>query len=459
MWLLYVYAGYPLCLWILGRFRSIRHVIDENYLPEVSVLIAARNEQNDIAWKVQQTLSWDYPQDRLQVLVASDASNDQTDEILQQMSDPRLTWIRIKERGGKVRALKRLARVARGELLFFTDANSSIAPHALRRMVRHFADPRVGCVAGADRTAIAEQERFREKQPIALGESAYWNYELLIDDLESHLGSLLVCFGAIHCIRRELWPDCDPDLANDLEVPIRIGGNGHLVVFEGSAVSFEKATSSPLEEFRRRRRICGQGALAMYRIRGWLRGIRGWQFFSRKCLRWLGLLPLLAVLLGSFLLSPQSVARSILLFCQLVCYSMAAFGLVAAACGKAVSRLIALPFYFMLVNAAALMGVWDACCGRRYSMWSVASQTRGRETLGTTHASADTCGAHHDSLEPYPLVSPDPLKTDEQMEEVWQKAQARQGKAGLEDKPWHETTHRASPLPREQVPRVIDPSG
>jgi cellulose synthase/poly-beta-1,6-N-acetylglucosamine synthase-like glycosyltransferase len=381
VWLLYVYAGYPACLWILGKFRSIHHVTDEHYLPKVSVLIAARNEQNDICWKIEQTLSWDYPRDRLQVLVASDASDDKTDEILKRIRDSRLTYIRIKRQGGKVRALNRLAGVATGELLFFTDANSNIAPNALRKIVRHFADPRVGCVTGADQTATTKEECTGKKQAIAVGETAYWSYELLIDELESRLGSVLVCFGAIHCVRRELYAACDPDLANDLEVPIRIGGNGHLVVFEPGAVSFEKATSSPFEEFRRRRRICGQGALAMYRLRGCLGGIRAWQFLSRKFLRWLGILPLVAMLAGSSLLASQSLVVSALLACQLICYALATFGLIASARGKKVQRFIAIPFYLMLVNVAAVMGVWDACCGRRYSTWSVASKTRSSEPL------------------------------------------------------------------------------
>lgn len=378
-WSAYIYAGYPVCLWILGVFRSIRHISDDTYLPKVSVLIAARNEQNDIGWKLQQTLSWKYPPDLLQVLVASDASDDRTDEILKRRSDPRLTYIRIESRGGKVRALNRLVRLAKGELLFFTDANSSIGPDALWKVVRHFADRRVGCVTGADRTKTIVEQNHGGKGAIATAESAYWSYESLIDKLESRLGSVLVCFGAIHCIRRELYPECDPDLANDLEVPVRIGGNGYLVVFEPGAISFEKAAFSPLEEFRRRRRICSQGVLGMYRLRGCLGGIRAWQFVSRKFLRWLGLLPLLAMLVGSSLLASQSVAVLVFVACQLMCYGLAIFGLIAATKGKRVKRFTTMPFYFLLVNVAALVGVWDACRGRRYSVWSVASTTRGPE--------------------------------------------------------------------------------
>lgn len=381
-WLFYVYAGYPICLWVMAFFHPIEHTTDEGYLPFVSVLIAARNEERDIEWKIRQTLCWDYPRDRLQLLVASDASDDQTDEIIKRISDPRLQYVRISERVGKVRALNRLVRLAKGELLFFTDANSDIEAGALRRVVRHFADPQVGCVTGADRTSVADQGDKRQGHAIAVGETAYWNYELLIDDLESRLGSVLVCFGAIHCIRRHLYEDCDPDLANDLEVPIRIGNAGHLVLFEPAAVSFEPATSSSLEEFRRRRRICGQGALGLYRLRQCLHRTRAWQFLSRKFLRWLAVLPLLAILIGS-ILADHTFLGSSLLVLQLVCYGTATVGIVATSCGWKVATLVAVPFYFVLVNVAAFVGVMDACRGKRYSFWNIASKTRGQEAAGS----------------------------------------------------------------------------
>jgi len=372
-WLAYVYAGYPICLWFLALFRRVPHVADDSFLPPVSVLIAARNEEKDIGWKVQQTLAWDYPRDRLQVLVASDASDDRTDEVLRGISDPRLVYVRMPERGGKVRALNHLARLATGELLFFTDANSDISAEALRRMVRHFADPRVGCVTGVDRTAPED-----DQSAIGSGESTYWTYELKIDELESRLGSVLVCFGAIHCIRRELYRDCDPDLANDLEVPIRIGAAGRLLVFEPDAVSTEKATKSPVEEFKRRRRICGQGALGFWRLRRQLRGLRAWQFLSRKFLRWLALVPLAGCLLGTVLLAFAYPWMHVLLACQAACYLAGAVGYATALRGRNPGRLFAIPLYFILVNTAAFLGVLDACRGRTYAVWKVASLTRGK---------------------------------------------------------------------------------
>lgn len=406
-WLFYVYLGYPICLWILTFFRQRPHVSDESVLPTVSVLIAARNEEKDIEWKVRQTLAWDYPADRLEVLVASDASDDHTDEILSQLSDPRLHYVRIEERGGKVRALNHLARVAKGELLFFTDSNSNILPEALRRLVRHFADPRVGCVTGADRTAPEVHA-----QAIGSGESVYWKYELAIDELESRLGSVLVCFGAIHCIRRSLYAACDPDLANDLEVPIRIGGAGYLVLFEPGAVSLEVSTSSPKEEFHRRRRICGQGAVGLFRLYECIHGLRAWQFFSRKLLRWLAVLPLATIFIATaWMASNNFLVSRLLLICQIGFYTAAAVGWCMASRGRKVGKLLALPFYFVLVNLAALAGVVDACRGRRYAIWSVASLTRGASTV-IAEADVVPCKFMR-GLEPFDLPQSDPDGTTE----------------------------------------------
>ena len=123
LWVAYTYAGYPILLWLIGLLSRVRPESREGFLPSVSVLISARNEEQDIGWKVAETLAWDYPPERLDVLVASDASEDRTDEIVQAIEDPHVTLVRMEKRGGKGRALNRLAELAHGELLFFTDAN------------------------------------------------------------------------------------------------------------------------------------------------------------------------------------------------------------------------------------------------------------------------------------------------------------------------------------------------
>ena len=340
LWLGYVYAGYPLLLALLGLFRRVRPVISDDYLPTVSVLISARNEEKDIAWKVAETLAWDYPADRLEVLVASDASTDGTDEILQGIADPRLSYFKLEKRGGKIRALNLLAQRATGDLLFFTDANAHIAPGVLRKMARHFADPRVGCVTGTSRP-LPETDN---------GAGTYFSIESRISSMESRLGSVLVADGAIHCARRALYTPLDPNLANDLELPLRIGHAGLWTIFEPEAIAVERETSSPREEFSRRRRICAQGALGMWQLRFALRGLRGWQFFSHKFLRWLTLAPLFGILLAGW---PLLLLALALLIRPRV------------------------TFYVLLGATGALTGVLDACLGRRFDIWEIPSLSRG----------------------------------------------------------------------------------
>ena len=234
VWLAYVSVGYLVALFAGASFRGVRPLVSEKCEPSVCVLIAARNEEKDIGWKIAETLAWDYPSEKLHVLVASDASDDSTDEIVKSFHDLRVTLVRMKERSGKVRALNRLAELARGEVLFFTDANAHIGPQALRLMVRHFADERVGCVTGDSRPI-----REKDHTAVTSGASVYWGYESIVKRLETRIGSVLVCDGAIFCIRASLFHQLDPNLANDLEIPMRIGSAGSWITHEPAALVFE----------------------------------------------------------------------------------------------------------------------------------------------------------------------------------------------------------------------------
>lgn len=371
IWLIYVYGGYPLVLAVMSGWRRARSTVANDYTPSVSVLIAARNEARDIGWKIEETLAWDYPADQLEILVASDASDDATDAIVQRLTGPRVTLLRMERRGGKARALNRLAEHARGELLFFTDANAHIGPQALRLMTRHFADARVGCVTG-DSRPIAE-----ENAAVAEGASVYWGYESLLKRLEHRLGSVLVCDGAIFCLRRALFHPLDPELANDLELPMRAGAAGRWIMHEPAALVFERDTSSPLEEFARRRRMCAQGLLAMLRLRGVFGGLRGWQFVSHKFLRWLTLIPMLMLLVGSAGLAATSGFFALFFSAQELFYVLAGIGLAGAVTRRTPARAFAVPFYTVLGVTGALVGVLECLAGRRFDIWEIPTLSRG----------------------------------------------------------------------------------
>ncbi len=371
-WLVYVYGGYPALLALLAFKKRVQPVINEREMPRVSVLIAARNEEQDIGWKIAETLAWDYPQQKLKVLIASDASEDSTDKIIRESSDERVRLVRMERRGGKARALNRLAEISESSILFFTDANAHIAPHVLRLMVRRFADPRVGCVTG-DSRSIQEKDR----RAVSKGASVYWGYESILKRLESAIGSVLVCDGAIFCMRAQLFQRLSADLANDLEIPMLVGAAGYWVIHEPDALVFERDTTSPLEEFKRRRRMCGQGMLAAFRLTAAFRGLRGWQFVSHKLLRWLSLIPMLMILVSSAALAEGSGFFMSVMALEVLFLGLAALGLVMTAAGRSVSGPLAVPFYVVLGVIGAFVGIAESLFGRRFDIWDIPKLSRG----------------------------------------------------------------------------------
>jgi len=373
IWLSYIYFGYPLLLWLAGFWNEFHPEFRDDYFPKVSVLISARNEEKDIGWKVSESLSWNYLPDRLELIIASDASEDRTDEILQSFKDSRLKYVRMDSRVGKNEALNRLAQLATGDLLLFTDANTHIGKECLRGMVRYFADPRVGCVTGTEHTQTENQEL-----AVSSGTRAYLNYELLIDQLESRVGSVIVCDGSLFAIRRSLFHQLQPDLANDLELPLWIGNAGYALLCDPAAIAIETAMRSSREEYDRKRRICGQGFLGLWRLRHCLRGFRTWQFFSRKVLRWLALIPMTVILLTTVELSARPFF-AFLFALQVLFYVLAVGGWLFDLAGRKGSAVFTMPYYFLVVNIAAVIGVIQACFGRRFAVWEVAAYSRGQQ--------------------------------------------------------------------------------
>jgi len=375
VWLLYVYFGYPALLAILGKLYAIRPSRSTDILPHVSVLLSARNEKEDIGWKLAETLAWDYPAEKLEILVASDASDDGTDEIIRGFDNRGVKPFRMETRVGKNAALNLMEPYASGEILFFTDANANIAPGILRSMVQHFADSRVGCVTGSTCPATDDHNA-----RIGHGAGVYERYETLIFKLESKIGSVLVCDGAIFAIRRELFQPLLPELSDDLELAIRISAAGYWTVFESQAMVLERDTSSAREEFRRRRRMGATGVLGMWKLRRELWGFRGFQFVSHKFLRWLTLVPMLMILMSTAFMFRQPLMAA-LLVAQVAFYASALVALSLAILGRRVRRLFAVPFYILLGAAGTLMGMFEPLFGKRYHIWEIAPLSRGHREV------------------------------------------------------------------------------
>jgi len=212
---------------------------------------------------------------------------------------------------------------------------------------------------------------------VPAGGRAFLNYEALIKSLEGRLGSVLVCDGAIFIQRRSLFVELRPELANDLELPLYIGAAGKWILYELGARSLERTTRSAREEFARRRRIVAQGTLGMWKLRSCLRGLRAWQFLSHKLLRWLALVPLALVLVSSIFLA-RSPVFAWALGLQGLFYASGFAGWLLDRTGVQGFSVLAMAYYFVLANLAALRGFVDGCTGRRFSTWEIASLSRGQ---------------------------------------------------------------------------------
>ena len=244
--LAWTHVGYPAAAAAAALVRA-RPVRKGGATPRVSVIVAAHDEEDVIERRLENLLAIDYPEDLVEVLVASDASTDRTDELVEEVAarEPRVRLVRA-PRGGKVAAQNLAVRQADGEVVAFSDANAVWAAPALRRLVRNFADPEVAYVCGQLRLEAADGTN---------REGVYWRYELLVREAESALGSVTGGNGSIYAVRREDYVDVDPRFGHDLAFPYLMVQRGRRAVYEPEAIAFEKPSRDIEDEYARKVRM------------------------------------------------------------------------------------------------------------------------------------------------------------------------------------------------------------
>ena len=366
---IYVYAGYPLLLALirsLGGSRPVRR--DESHTPAVTLIISAYNEARVIGEKLANSLALDYPADKLEILVVSDASSDGTDAVVQGNGDPRVHLVRMPERGGKTVGLNAAVQRASGELVVFSDANAMYEQDALRKLARNFADPGVGAVVGESTYSAPEAESQKS-------EGLYWKYEVAIKRLESAIGSVVGGDGAIYAILRRLYVPMTPDALSDFVNPLQIVRSGHRCIYDGESRSIERAADSFEKEFRRKVRIVNRAWRAMMKLRDLLNpvrfGLMSWELISHKVLRWLMPFLLLGVLVTNAVLVSSASLYALTLGLQVAFYLLALLGW-SLRRRRTLPSLLSVPFYFCLVNVAAALGIGEALAGRTYTVWTTA---------------------------------------------------------------------------------------
>ncbi|MGH9868342.1 MAG: glycosyltransferase family 2 protein [Candidatus Polarisedimenticolia bacterium] len=359
--LAYAYVGYPVLILLLGRVGRRRWVIDESHQPLVSFVIPAYNEEGVIAGKLDNTLALDYPAVSREILVASE-SDDGTDALVERYAARGVRLISSAVRLGKVANQHRAVEQGSGEILVFTDANAMLRRDALRKLVRRFADPRVGAVSG--------RLAYRVTTGIAgaYNEDLYWDFEMILKRASSHLGSLPGANGSLYAVRRSLYRPLSETRGDDFELPIRVILQGHASILEPEAVSEEAPASGYRDQFLRKVRIVNWmvvSALVLLKEaiaeRRWL---LAWQLLSHKLNRWAVPFWLLALAPVSVWLAPRGGAYLAAALLQGVIYTLAVAGLAMDRSGVRLPSVVSIPFYFVLVNAAALVAIAARAAGR-----------------------------------------------------------------------------------------------
>jgi cellulose synthase/poly-beta-1,6-N-acetylglucosamine synthase-like glycosyltransferase len=352
--LAWTHVGYPAAAAAAGRLRGRGVQRDERPLPSVSVIVAAHDEEAVIERRLGNLLALDYPAEKLEVVVASDASTDRTDELVERFV-PRVRLVRC-PRGGKVAAQNHTVPQTSGEILAFSDANCTWAPDALRKLVRNFADPAVAYVCGRLRLERADGSN---------REGAYWRYELWLRESESRLGSVTGGNGSIYALRREDYVDVDPRFGHDLAFPYLMVQRGRRAVYEPEALAFEKPTPTNEAEYRRKVRMFEHC---------WLIALRGSMLRRLPPVYWIEIVSHRLLRYGSGILHLVLLGSSIALVRSGWVYDAALAGQVALLAGAALG--VGLARYYVLVSWATVAALWNYLRRGVPATWEVAEGTR-----------------------------------------------------------------------------------
>ncbi|MDD4362108.1 MAG: glycosyltransferase family 2 protein [Bacteroidales bacterium] len=382
----YTYLGYGLVLFVLVRFKrlfgrggkGLKQVQDlaaqatgiadkatgedqssqASYmeLPHITMLIAAYNEEDYVAQKVQNTRELQYPADRLHQLWVTDGSTDRTPAMLSQYEEVEV--LHQAQRAGKIAAMNRAMAYVTTPLVVFSDANTMLGRESLLRIARMFENPRTGCVSG-------EKRIFTDKEGAAssAGEGIYWKYESKLKSWDAELNSVVGAAGELFAIRTDLYRPVEPDtLLDDFVISLRVAMQGYKIDYDPEAYAIEHASANVGEELKRKVRIAAGGIQSVIRLHPLLNifkyGLLSFQYISHRVLRWtITPFALLSLLPLNIVLAQASVFYTVLLLLQGLFYATALTGWLFEN-RKIKIKLFFVPYYFFVMNYAVFAGLW-----------------------------------------------------------------------------------------------------
>jgi len=366
----YTYFGYPLLLRLVGSTspKSIPTPTDTEDWPHISFSVPAYNEEAQIDELIKSLLALDYPRDRVEILVVSDASDDRTDEIVRGYADQGVRLLRMPERGGKNKAENAAAHELSSDIIVNTDASIRIAPDALKPLIAVFADPAIGCASGRDVSVGSDDDIANA------GESGYVGYEMKIRDMETKVSGIVGASGCFYAIRSHLHRLPLPEqYSRDFSAALHAKEHGYRPVSVTDAVCYVPRTTSLRKEYRRKVRTITRGMQTLWHKRHLMNPIRhgwfAWMLFSHKVCRWAlpwaaaaAGLALVALAVDGALWAQAVVAGGIILLI------LAWIGWLRAE-APSVGKIFSVPAYLVAGNVAAMHAFLRAISGGKDALW------------------------------------------------------------------------------------------
>jgi poly-beta-1,6-N-acetyl-D-glucosamine synthase len=369
----YTYLGYSMVLLFLVKLKSFYHKKNKEirfpYKPYVTILVAAYNEKNCIKEKVTNTLELDYPKDKLQIIFITDGSNDGTHKILKNYKE--ITLLHHEKRQGKTQAINRAMKFVNNPIVIFSDANAMLNKRAVLEIVKHYTDPKIGCVSGEKRIL-----KLNTDNASGSGEGFYWKYESFLKSLDFKLNSTVGAAGELFSIRTKLYENVNKNtILDDFIISMKIAEKGYKIAYEPNAFASESASLSITEEMKRKIRISAGGIQSIFMLLNILNIYKyptlSFQYISHRVLRWT-IAPF-----AFFLLIPINVILVytkdyniyyIILFGQITFYILALIGLILEQ-KKIKIKMVFVPFYFTFMNLCVIIGLTKFVKGNHSAVW------------------------------------------------------------------------------------------
>ncbi len=370
----YTFFGYGIFLYFLVSIKRIFvkpfQFKENQVLPSVSLLIAAFNEADIIEEKIKNCIALDYPKDKIQIIFITDGSSDDTASIISQTKEVELLHQDI--RAGKMAAIKRAIPFIKGDITVFTDANTFLNKTAIKELVKHYQNPIVGAVAGEKRIMVDESA-----DASAAGEGFYWKYESALKKWDYELYSNVGAAGELFSIRTALYQPVESDtIIDDHMIAMRIAENGFIIAYEPGAYAMETASADTKEELKRKIRIAAGGIQSILRLKKSANPfnypILTFQYISHRVLRW-AITPwlMILVLILNIIISienPDLWIFQLILLGQALFYFASLAGYLLES-KKIKIKILFIPFYFSMMNYAAMAGTFRYFKGKQSAAW------------------------------------------------------------------------------------------